>query len=435
MATDKIIVTNFRALQKKYGPAGTGRVRAAVNALIARDSARGLTSKLVDLGNAQTMTAAGAAPVQNPADPQQNKNAVDAVYNRYTPDYILLLGGPDVIPHQDLTNPIYNPTTATTADPDPVVYSDLPYACPGGYSKRIAGFINPTRVIARLPDVAGGTDPAYLEKLLATAANYAPADASAYRSFLGVSAEIWSASTSLSLTAAFGTAAGMNDVPPSASTWPAGTLAAPSHFFNCHGAPSRPEYYGQSANPPDTYPVACDAAYVAGKIKGGTVAAAECCYGAELYDPSATGRHHGIANQYLEDGAYGFFGSTTVAYGPASTNDWADLLCQYFFQSVLAGASVGRAALQARQKYIQRKPHLTGTDLEDAGAVHHPRRPGGDSSGRPARARGDGPGGAHHHVPVRHPGGDRGHRANLPSPEPHAERARPGQVGEHPQDD
>ncbi len=48
---------------------------------------------------------------------------------------------------------------------------------------------------------------------------------------------------------------------------------------------------------------------------------------------------------------YGFFGSTTIAYGPDDHNDQADLICQYFLQSLLNGASLGRAALEARQKF------------------------------------------------------------------------------------
>ncbi len=81
--------------------------------------------------------------------------------------------------------------------------------------------------------------------------------------------------------------------------------------------------------------------------------AAECCYGGELYDPSTAQGQMGICNTYLANQAYGFFGSTTIAYGPSSGNDNADLLCQYFLQSVLQGASIGRAALEARQKFLQ----------------------------------------------------------------------------------
>ena len=92
--------------------------------------------------------------------------------------------------------------------------------------------------------------------------------------------------------------------------------------------------------------------------------AAECCYGAELYDVRETGGEPGICNTYLYHGAYGFFGSSTVAYGPADGNGSADLLCQYFLERVLRGASLGRAALEARQQFTRAASVLDPVDLK-----------------------------------------------------------------------
>jgi hypothetical protein len=72
-----------------------------------------------------------------------------------------------------------------------------------------------------------------------------------------------------------------------------------------------------------------------------------------LYDPTREQQQQiGIANTYLKQGAYGFFGSTNIAYGPANANAHADLLCQYFFRHLLDGSSLGLAALQARQDFV-----------------------------------------------------------------------------------
>jgi hypothetical protein len=60
-----------------------------------------------------------------------------------------------------------------------------------------------------------------------------------------------------------------------------------------------------------------------------------------------------MALEYLKQGAYGFFGSTTTAYGPAAGNDWADEICRLFMRKVLSGASLGRAALEARLDYLR----------------------------------------------------------------------------------
>jgi hypothetical protein len=82
------------------------------------------------------------------------------------------------------------------------------------------------------------------------------------------------------------------------------------------------------------------------------VVAAECCYGAELYSPSIAHGKPGIYATYLRRGAYAFFGSSTTAFGPSEGNGEADYICQFFLQEVLAGSSTGRAALEARQKFV-----------------------------------------------------------------------------------
>lgn len=84
----------------------------------------------------------------------------------------------------------------------------------------------------------------------------------------------------------------------------------------------------------------------------GTVAAVECCYGAELYDATTLGIDLPICQSYLRQGAYGYFGSTTIAYGPVDSNGAADLICQYFLLNVLEGSSLGRATLAARQQFV-----------------------------------------------------------------------------------
>jgi hypothetical protein len=178
-----------------------------------------------------------------------------------------------------------------------------------------------------------------------------------------LSADVWNGSTTLSLQQAFGSANLINLSPPTGPPWAVGTLDARSHFINCHGSPADPQYYGQHGN---SYPVSHHAAKLAGLVDG-TVAAVECCYGAELYDPAVAGGQMGICNAYLAARAYGFLGSSTIAYGPAATNGAADLLCQFFMKHVVAGASTGRAALQARQDFILGMAVADPMDLKTIG--------------------------------------------------------------------
>src|SRR5262249_10784142 len=151
----------------------------------------------------------------------------------------------------------------------------------------------------------------------------------------------------------FNDASKMKLSPPGGPTWSASVLAPRFHFINCHGDDRTPKYFGQRG---ENYPTSHYSPKLVSKIVDGTVVAAECCYGPQLYDPkqplhARDARIPGIAVTYLEEGAYGFFGSTTIAYGPSEGNGQADLICQYFINAVRGGASLGRAALEARHRF------------------------------------------------------------------------------------
>ena len=349
--TDKVILTNREALKSKYGNVGVGKIGAAIDALIAADKKRGLVTTLIALDDAQEMKKLASPRVSDPGDPKQNKDAVDGIYKAVTPDYLLILGAVDVIPHQDLKNPIYDPSP--DGDPDKIAFGDLPYACEASYSQKPTDFFGPTRVVGRLPDLTGGKDPNYIIGLLETARDFKSATASHYYQYFGITAQIWEKSTVLSLTHTFGAGTDLKDVPPSDEKWPAPFIGRPAHFINCHGADVSSQFYGQPSSGKNLYPVALDAAYIDAKIAEGTVAAVECCYGGQLYDPARLKGQQGICNTYLSNKAYGFFASTTIAYGPSDSNAQADLICQYFLQSVLRGASLGRATLEARQNFVR----------------------------------------------------------------------------------
>ena len=345
----KAIVTNISALKAKYG-SGLSGIRQAITALIAADLARGVTTRLIELDNASAMAALQAPPVKSAAAPKQYKVAIDAVYKALVPDYLVLLGSVDVIPHQRLKNPLFSGD-----DPDRYAFSDLPYACEASYGTQINRFLGPTRVVGRIPDLSGGSDAGYLTKLLAVAANWKARDAAAYDTYLGISAQVWRKSTALSLKKLFGSSSAMRESPPKGPNWTATQYRHRAHFINCHGAQSDAFYYGEKDG---DFPEAFHSAKASGKLLEGTVAAVECCYGAELYDPQDAGGETPICNTYLGGKAYGFFGSSTIAYGPAEGNGAADLICQHFLRRVFEGASVGRAALEARQEFVQQNPGL-----------------------------------------------------------------------------
>lgn len=344
----KLIVTSEGRLKAKYGEAGWKRIEKAVQALVKADAARGVDTSLVSLDG----KGLGKKAVKKSAQPESFKTAIDHAFTQAErPEYLVILGGPDVVPHQPLRNP--------TGDDDPDVPSDLPYACEAKAGDKVERFVAASRTVGRIPDLPDSTDPGLLIGLLKRAAEWSPLTKKAYAAFLGLSAAEWQKSTTLSLQALFGKSAKTRLSPKEGPKWKRADLSSRAHFINCHGAPSDPQFYGQAGS---SYPIAYFSGGLAGLVKPGTVVAAECCYGAELYAP-ADGTA-GICATYLHEGAIGYLGSTTIAYGPADSNGAADLVCRFFMEAVLEDASLGKALLVARQRFAEAAAPLSPIDLK-----------------------------------------------------------------------
>jgi hypothetical protein len=329
-----------------------------VAALVAADRRRGLATRLVALDDPRAMKKLGGVAVTAPRSCRQNKEAIDAVAAALAPDYLLILGSHDVVPHQDLRNPAYQ----AGDDDDPVAWGDVPYACDARYSREPEKFVGPTRVVSRLPDLTGATTPDLLVSLLETAAAWQCRPRRDPEPYFALSAWEWRKSTALSVANVFGGQPSVFLSPPSGPRFTKPELGALCHFINCHGGEADPVFYGQRGR--SNYPEALTSTTVAGRIAPGTVAAAECCYGGELYASEALGLDLPICLRYLSQGAYAYFGSTTIAYGPAEGNGAADVLTQQFLAQVLDGASVGRAALAARQGYVASTGQMDPMDLK-----------------------------------------------------------------------
>lgn len=358
---DKVIVTHRAALSGKYGTKGLAKIHDALKALIAADATRGVKTRIVYLDDSKAMKKFGAKPLEVVPDFRAAKSAIDAVFKKLHPDYLMILGAPDVVPHQDLTNPVFTMDPKANGDDDPKAWGDLPYACDAGYGRDPAQFVGPTRVVGRLPDLTGATDPSHLLALLKTATGWKSRPASDYSTYFGLSTFDWQGSTKLSLDNIFGNNGALLLSPESGPKYPKGELGARMHFINCHGGTAVPEFYGQKG---DHQPTSLHTKATAKAIRAGTVAAVECCYGAELYDSVTLELDMPICQSYLRQGAYGYLGSTTVAYGPEDDNGLADLICRYFLLQVLSGASLGRAALMARQQYVGDSSQMDPFDLK-----------------------------------------------------------------------
>lgn len=358
----KVIVTHAAAARAKYGTTPWNKVTRAVRALISADKQRGITTRLVALDSATSLAPVGASPVSSPGDVAGIKAAVDHIVTAWQPAYIVLLGGPDLVQTVNLTNPLW--TGDPNDDPDQFIPSDLPYACDGALSLAPSDYRGPTRVVGRIPDLVGDNDPTALLTQLHAAAQGISVTRLSPEPVFAVSAKVWQRSTSLSIKSLPDVTGTVFTSPPGGPPWPKAQVAPVVHFVNCHGGDFDPTWYGQVTPTNWNLPVAIAAAGLPGLVSPGTVVAAECCYGTSHWPPSSAHGQPSVAMTYLLNGAAGVFGSSTVAYGPATTTNYADTLCQLFVSEVLAGASLGRAVLTARQSFVASQGFLDPTDLK-----------------------------------------------------------------------
>jgi hypothetical protein len=337
----KLVVSNSAALRRKYGMAGLAQVQAALKRLVAADKARAIRTTIAWLDQPAT----GIPAVTSSRSARQAKRAIDSLYSKHgEPDYVMLLGAPDVVPHVELRNPVYAP--GPKGDPDTHVPSDLPYACDAPYGLDPNDFLGPTRVVGRLADQMGSSRVADLVGAIDRAASFKATPPG--KPFV-LSADVWKSASRENARLAFGATTPVKPSPPRGPGFVATTLRAPVHFINCHGDVSDPAFYGDPG-----MGFAHQASSLPGRVVDGAIVVAECCYGAELYAPVG-GLHPGMANTYLHHGAIAYCGSTTIAYGEAAAVDrcHADILCTEFLASLRAHATTGRALLEAQQRFLQ----------------------------------------------------------------------------------
>ncbi|MGE3171199.1 MAG: C25 family cysteine peptidase [Planctomycetota bacterium] len=338
------------AMRQKYG-AKVCAVDAALRRLIAADARRGLATTVVAIDDARTMRRFDAPPVGAPAPvgtiaaERATKRAVDAVYAKLRPHYLMLLDGPDVIPHQSLRN---DPGLGGT---DPIIASDLPYACDVGWSRDRLRFTGPVRVVGRVPGVTGSRDPTALVAALAAASRWRPTVLPLDRPCLTVAASNNGGATDRSLDRLFGAESDLRLVPPSRCHWPQELLRRPLHYFDCHGVDGWSDFEGKDGSADS--PIAHSSRFVRENLPPGIFATMLCCYGAQLYDHVATKSFEPMANSYFRRGALAYMGSTTMSYGGVDDAMLCDKLASSFVFHLLRGASTGRALLEARHDFLR----------------------------------------------------------------------------------
>jgi hypothetical protein len=361
MTTIKLIVTIQNSLKEKYGQHGWQQIREALDKLFEADQARGIHTVLVCLDDESETQAYDISPVKGKVAPLKCKKVIDQICAKLSPDYLVLLGAHDVIPHFEVPNPSYQPVNG---DDDEKVPTDNPYACSRPFNaKKRDSYLIPDRVVGRVPDLPGkANDLRWLLDGLQVAGSWKTNIVSAYSKDLMVCCDAWRKSGEAIVSYLSRSADALMIAPPTlynnTSAPPILTDFYPHlfHVIKCHGAPIDTMFYGQKGK---DYPPVMTSNSLSGKTLEGTVVGAMCCYGAALFDPKdprVTAEESGdapIPSVYLRQGAYGFVGSTTIAWVGDSSMLCADWIIASFMHYVMEGASTGRALLDAKQEFVR----------------------------------------------------------------------------------
>lgn len=375
------ILTSKSRLQAKYGADGLAQIHGALQALAEAAEARlKLPAGLLYLDDAASLAPFELEPA-DPADPWAIKTLIQGLDDYLANQeqeigWLLLVGGPDIIPFHRLPNP--------TDDGDVEVLSDNPYAC------RDENYFIPQRAVGRLPD--GATDdPTTLLKSISAALAAHHADRRAQKGGLrlwwerlvwilrgrriaselsfGYSASVWR-KASLTVFSKIGSARRLRFSPPLTAAEFSSLALGPARYgyFNLHGIPDGPNWYGQRdpTFPADypAFPVALRPEDVGTLGCVPEVVFTEACYGALVEGKTS---QDALCLKFLASGTQIFAGSTCIAYGGLNSSpEAADLLASFFWGEIAAGRSGGVALQQAKvafaQHLNQRQNYLDGEE-------------------------------------------------------------------------
>ncbi len=301
----KILISNKTAVEAKYH-SFSSIFWQQVDSLMAVSRDQGINISLVCVDDEDTMKTYGLSAVTEASDEKQNKDAVDGIFSKESPDCIVIIGAQDIIPFQRLADP-----TSSEA----YIPSDLPYCSSSGYSDKIMNFLPPSRLVSRIPDLYGAKDQVGLEIFINTmnyAVSFQKTQEKDYDTICCLYADEWESET----TDAFGKitpSASINKYacPPYAKPLEHSLMKPYLHYINLHGDKISDTFYGQK----DSYfPEVLSSKDILGGVREGTVAVVLCCYGAQLYNST---KDMPPANAYLSSGAVMLASIVTALTGPA----------------------------------------------------------------------------------------------------------------------
>ncbi len=378
----KLSVTVKARLKDKYGRAKLKQIKRAITAWRKADSKRGIRTVHVELDDpAEAMRehyrVMPVTLVDGKASPLDIKRAIDALWKRLGPDYLVLFGGCDIVPMFVVANP-FDPKGDNhflASSQQEKVPTDNPYASSLPFHPNSRKwYLVPDRVIGRIPDRVGDDDPSWLVRYLKRVTNWKPKSVADYTKTYAICTYSSRRAGEKCMKCLARTESKLLLSPPAKDNWSSARhrLSARLHMIKCHGSRNDPKIYGEP-NGPDAITTQTLKTF----LRPATVVGTMCCYGAQIFSPGCAndritaaeakklvptqGRHRTkpkrggwpLASTYLRDGALGFVGPTVTAYSGVSDMQWADWVVAGYLNSVLGGASIGRAFLESKQDYLR----------------------------------------------------------------------------------
>jgi hypothetical protein len=361
----KLSVTVKSRLERKYNDAALEKIKAAIADWQKADHDRGIRTVHVEVDNSEdeTMKELGVQPVSGEATAENIKKAVDKLWNKLMPDYLVLFGAHDIVPMFEVINPTKR---FRDLDYDKNVPTDNPYASSEPFSEDDQNsYLIPDRVIGRIPDMVSDPgdnsrsgDPAWFVDYLETATGWESKDKSVYKDpYVICTSEAKDAGKEC-VKKAFPT----RTLPPlicppdsDISTAARDRLSSRLHMIKCHGNDKKDAtfwgYKNASAqNQEGTWKPALTSATLKARLEPSTVVATMCCYGAQIFSPKDVDTWP-LPSTYLRKGALAFVGPTMKAWVGTDEMSGADVIVTYYLKRVLEGDSIGLAFLKSKQDY------------------------------------------------------------------------------------
>ncbi len=336
-----LAITRAAGMVSAYGAKGYELIQAKL--LAYQRSIPGLSVTLAVLDDEGSMAPLGGVAAGSDAASLQLA-AAKAVAGT-DPNGVLILGGNEIIPPYQLTNPVTN----RTLDPDPWVYTDNPYGLKAPFNLQQS--LEPPTPVGRLCAGAGDSAAAFCALIDNLIANHTQRPLRA--GYVEVANRVWqdASATVASALAGAGRVLVCPDDRVTASS--ASLLDCRYLYCNLHGFLNDRGWKGQ--DPVRGYMTALDPSSFSAASVAGTVVFTEACYGLQTAGRPRAGS---CALTILACGGAAVIGSTGLAFGtapgaPLNLID-ADALAKGFFSAALSGTTdrtIGECLQAARSVF------------------------------------------------------------------------------------